>query len=161
MLKKIDAITLGAKISQSETMPPNCELVINEEPTGHRVDGYWLEAAYQYSNGYLVFLSHDCPFEETLSIYLLDFCGAVKDSAHIGGMYTTGCFRAVEIKQPAEIVFEFFAEATWVAQLLPKPTFRIPFFFEPMCVSRPFGFHRYFLLRKHRAKRIASPSICF
>jgi len=148
MLQKIDTITLEDKTPQTDTIPPSCELVINGKPTGRRVAGYALDAAYQCDTGYLVFLNHDCPFEETLSIYLLDATGALQDSAHLGGMYTTGYFRNDQLIQPDKMSFEFFADATWTVHLLSKPHLRMPLFSEPLGITRPFGFQRHFVITK-------------
>jgi len=173
MLQQTDAITLGNKIpeqtddiataisqiGESDNVSPSCELMIHGKGTGQRLDGYYLETALQYDAGYLVFMNHDCPYEETLSIYLVDHAGVLQDSAHIGGMYTTGIFRNLQTQQPDQVSFEFFAEATYTVKLLHSPGFRMPFFSEPIGVCRPFGFKRRFVVTETRHVKHVYPIV--
>jgi len=145
-LQKTDTITLVEIIPPTDTTPPSCELAINGKPTGQRVEGCCLEMAFLYGTGYLVIMNHDCPFEETLSIYLLDSSGILQDSAHIFWMYCTGFLTNVQIQQPNKILFEFFENAIWTLHILKEPEFRLPFFSEPTGVHRPLGLKRYFVI---------------
>jgi len=152
MLQRTDAITVSEQRPQTDTAPPSCELVIAGRPVGQRLQGCVLEAAFQCDVGYLLFLTHDCPFEETLSIYLINKLGKIIDSANLFWMYRTGNFNNAQVQQFDEISFEFFdrvkdKEGTvWTLKMLPEPTFRIPLFFEPSGVFRKFLFKRHFLL---------------
>jgi len=150
MLEQTDAITIDNKIPQAGTASPSCELIINGKKTGRRLHGYCLESAIICDDGYLVFLSHGCPFEETLSIYFVDLLGDKQDSAHIGGMYTTGTFRNIKIRQPNQMQFDFFAESTLTIKILPSSEFRMPFFSEPLGIHRSFGFRRRFVISETR-----------
>jgi len=159
MLQRTDAITVGNKVEQTDTTSPSCEVMIHGKPTGQRLAGYDLEAALECDTGYLVFLTHDCPFEETLSIYLLDHAGIRLDSVNIGGMYTSGVFRNLQIQPPDKASFEFFAEATYTLKLLRRPRFCLPFFAEPMGVSRRFGFKRHFVVTQTRHVKKVYPIV--
>jgi len=145
-LRQTDVITLTAMTPSTDTTSPSCELAIDDKSTGQRVEGCFLEAAFQCDTGYIVFLNHDCPFEETLSIYVLDFSGILQDSAHIFWMYCTGFFKNVQVQQPNKILFEFFEDTTWTLEILQEPIFRVPFFSEPTGVHRPLRCRRHFLI---------------
>jgi len=146
MLQQTDAIAVGKAISQTDSASSSCELMIYGKSTGQRLDGYYLDAALECNVGYLIFLTHDCPFEETLSIYLVDHVGILQDSAHICALYTIGIFSNLKIQQPDKVFFEFFAEGIFTVQILPDSGLRIPFFSEPRGVYRPFGFKRRFIV---------------
>jgi len=148
VLQQTDAIALGKLISQTDSASSRCELMIDGKSTGQRLDGYYLEAALECNVGYLIFLTHDCPFEETLSIYLIDHVGILQDKAHICAIYTTGIFSNLKIQQPDKVFFEFFAEGIFTVQILPGSVFRIPFFSEPRGVYRSFGFKCHFIVVK-------------
>jgi len=162
MLQQTDAITVGNKIPEQtddiatiisqihepDDVSPSCELMIYGKGTGQRLDGYYLEAALQCDTGYLVFLNHDCIFEETLSIYLVDHNGALQDKADIFAIYSTGTFGNLQIQQPDQVSFEFFDEVTFTVKLLRNPGFRVPFFYEPKSVWRSFGFKRQFVVTR-------------
>jgi len=144
--------TISIAPPSSEIKIPSCELIIQGKPTGYRIDGCILEAALQCDTGYLVFLTEDCPFEESLDIHLVDFSGDLKDSVRIGGMYTTGTFGNLQVQQPNKVTFEFIGKTahkkgtTWVVELLPSPSWRLPIFSDTLGAQRPFGFKRHFLL---------------
>jgi len=159
MLQHTNAITVGNKIEQTDTAPPSCELIIDGQPTGQRLAGVDLEAALECDAGYLVFLTHDCPFEETLSIYLLDAAGILQDSVHIGGMYTTGVFRNLQIQPPEKVSFAFFAELTYTVKLLACPEFCLPFFAGLPGVSRRFFFKRHFVVTYTRHDKKVYPIV--
>jgi len=132
---------------------PSCELVINGKHTGQRIAGCILEAAFQCDLGYLIFLTEDCPFEESLDIHLISLTGTLLDSARIGGMYTTGTFSNIQIHQPDTLFFDFMDKTahktgtTWIIKILPRPTARIPFLYGILGISRPFKLKQYFSVK--------------
>lgn len=92
----------------------------------------------------LLFLTADVPFEESLSIYLLDADLNVIDSAQMYHMYGTGVFSDLDITQPDTARFRFFGGIIWTLKLFSGPTFALPFVSDPPSVHRPFGFMRTF-----------------
>lgn len=146
MLQQTRSITIRDALPDTESGPPSCELVINDRPSGHRVKGCILEAALQYDTGYLVFLTDDIMFENSLSIHLVDFSGATMDCARIGYIYATGFFENMEMHQPDKVTFIFFGDEIWTLHILQKPTWRIPFITESWAVQRPLGFKRLFTI---------------
>jgi len=148
MLQPTNAITLDNLIAQTDDTSPSCELVIHGKNTGQRLKGCILEAAIECDTGYFVFLTHDCPFEETLSIYLVNHSGTLQDSADLFGMYITGVFRNLHIHPPNQVTFEFFADAIWTVTLLPRLKRHSPLSFESMGVQRLFAFKRHFTMTR-------------
>jgi hypothetical protein len=126
--------------------PPESEIVLSGHATGKRVFGAVLEAAVRIGEYYLLFMTDDVPFEESLGIILLDKGLSVKDSARIGGLYTTGSFSALELCEPSVVRFRFIEDTSWEVRILEKPQLRLPFVSDPPGVYRPFSLTRHFTL---------------
>jgi hypothetical protein len=132
----------------NETVPES-EILLNGRPSGKLVLGAWLEAAVQWQNYYLLFMTDDVPFEEWLRIILLDNHLDLLDSARIGVPYSSGKFSSLAIKEPNSVSFHFFADTTWNVELLSKPKIRMPFITEPIGVWRSFSFSRHFIVSEN------------
>src|SRR5690606_37573344 len=72
------------------------------------LEGVILEACVQHGNQYLLFLTDDIPFEDSLHIHLLDEHLNRIDTVTLGAPYATGHFRNLSCKEPGKITFEFF-----------------------------------------------------
>lgn len=110
------------------------------------VEGEWLEAALLFDERYiLLFLTDDCPFEETLSIYLMDTQqNCIVDKAKIFQIYTPGIFTDLIIHSENKISFKFMAEGGWTLELFKTPTKSIRHLLRSSVVKRPFSLSRYF-----------------
>lgn len=148
MLQEAESIATCAPLHASDTTPPSCELVIGGKPTGQRIEGCVLETTLKCDAGYLLFLTDDIPHEDSLNIHLVSFSGELKDSARIGGMYSTGRFEKLQVQQPDKVSFRFIGDAIWTLKVLEKPALRIPFLSEPAGVHRPLGFKRRFSITR-------------
>lgn len=126
---------------------PTSEVLINGISTGKLISGAVLEAAVQWENYYLIFMTDDAPFEEMLGVHLLDAQLNILDSALIGSPYSTGSFSSLELSEPNTVRFHFIGGTTWSIELLSRPGFRIPFISEPAGVKRPLSFSRHFIVR--------------
>lgn len=126
---------------------PTSEVLIHDRPTGKYLPGAMLEAAVQWTNRYLLFVTDDVPYEELLRVVLLDDRFALIDSALIGGPYSTGSFSSLQLSEPDTVRFRFIGDTLWEVELLNKPEFRLPFFSDPKGVSRSPGFSRHFVVR--------------
>lgn len=126
---------------------PQCELMAAGAATGRRLSGAILEAAVEVAGKYLLFMTDDVPFEETLTLHLLDGQFRLLDSASVGRAYATGVFSLVELREPDELVFRFIGEKPWAVKVLGAPALRVPLCAEAPGVTRPFGFTRSFILR--------------
>lgn len=123
---------------------PTSEIIVAGVPTGKVVGGAVLETALRWREYVLLFLTHDIPFEEMLSVYLLDKNLNVVDSDHMYSIYSTGVFSNLDLSQSDTVRFRFFGGIGWTLKLLPEKTFVLPFISDPTGVWRPFRFFRMF-----------------
>jgi len=130
-----------------EVERPTSEFFLHGKSTGKIISGAVLEAAVQWEDRYLLFMTDDVPFEDMLSIHLLDAQLNMLDSALIGSPYSTGSFSSLELSEPNTVRFRFIGDTLWSIELLSRPGFRVPFISEPLGVYRPFGFSRQFIVR--------------
>jgi hypothetical protein len=115
----------------------------SEEP----LEGTVLEACVQYGNQYLVFLTDDIPFEDSLRIHLLDKDLNRIDTVTLGAPYTTGHFRNLTFEDSGVITFEFFGDCVWEVSVSPRKRLRLPFISGPRGVSWQNGWRHVLELR--------------
>lgn len=135
--------------------PPLCTVLIDGASTGSRVAGAVLEAAVAHAGEYLLFLTDDVPFEDMLSIHLIDRRGRLLDTARIGGPYTTGSFSELTLHDPGVARFHFVGDTEWTVEVFPEARLRLPFVSDAPGVTRPLGLRRRF--RVHGDPRPAHP----
>ena len=133
-------------IRNNSDLPPQSELLQNEMPTGIIIRGAILESVIQCGEYFLVFMTDDVPYEDTLSIFLLDTQLNILDSATIGGMYLTGSLSNIKLIPPNHINFNYIDGCDCLIDILPAPKFHIPFLSPFNAVKRPFRFYRHFIL---------------
>lgn len=126
--------------------PPESEILIDGRPTGTVVSGAVLEAAVEAGELILVFMTDDEPFEEFLSIHLLDGAGHLLDTAQLGAAYSTGTFSDLRLEAPRRTRFRFFGDTDWTVDILPQRALRLPWPAEAPGVWRRFGFRRHFIV---------------
>lgn len=117
-----------------------------EEP----LEGTVLEACVQHGNQYLLFLTDDIPFEDSLHIHLLDESLNRIDTVTLGAAYTTGHFRNLTCQDSGRITFEFFGDCVWEIVMLPKKRLRLPFVSGPKGVSWQKGWFHVLELRARK-----------
>lgn len=150
-LRQLENISVKAVNSESEGERPRCEIFLNDKPTGKFVSGAFIEAAFQWGDWYLLLLTNDFIFEETLDVHLLNKHFEIVDSATLGWFYVSGVFQAPVLIQPNIVQFRFIGDVDWNVELLPEYAFRLPFITEPPGVWRKLGFSRHFkIYRKPR-----------
>ncbi|WP_284618029.1 hypothetical protein [Aquabacterium humicola] len=138
-----DTITLRPR-QASDADVPSSDLAIAGRSAAQPVAGVVLEAAFECDGRFVLFLTDDIPFEESLRIHLLGADLQLLDSATLGSMYSTGRFELLGLQQPGTVRFRFFGDTDWVVEVLDAPASRMPFFGDPRGVHRPFGFVRHF-----------------
>jgi hypothetical protein len=114
--------------------------------TGQDLPGAILEASLKANNEWLLFLTHDIPFEESLEICLLGSNFEVLDRATLMAPNATGSFENLRILSEQRVRFRFLGKGFWELELLKKPGFRLRLMGEPLGAVRPFGFSRRFTL---------------
>lgn len=135
------------RIGGDGNVPPTSEILVDGRPSGCVVSGAILEAAVEAGEHRLLFLTDDTPFEEMLSIHLLDARWHRLDSAVLGAAYCTGSFEALRLAPPDKVRFRFIGDTDWTIEILPQRGFRLPFVPDATGVSRRFGFSRHFIVR--------------
>lgn len=139
-------VTLLLETPWSERTLARSRIIAAGRDTGQVVAGEILEAAVQWANHHLLFITDDTPFEEYLRIYLLDAHWKIVDCAVLGAMYSTGLFSDLELAPPNFLHFKFFGGITWTLELLNQDVMSLPFS-DPRGVSRPFSFRKRFRIQ--------------
>jgi hypothetical protein len=145
-LKFADGFSLLPVSAQQENSIPQSRLLFKGAETGLQVPGAVLEAAMEKDSGWLLFLTHDVPFEEGLEICLLNASFQLLDRATLAAPNVTAEFKDLVIAGERIVEFRFLGSRTWTLTLLESAGFRIPLISEPLGVVRPFGFSRRFVL---------------
>jgi hypothetical protein len=135
---------LSVTLTSPENAVPESEIILRGTPTGKTVNGAVLEAAVAWEDFYLLLTTDDIPFEEKLNMSLFDQHLNLLDSAALGGMYTTGSFRLLDMIEPNIISFRFIGDTDWRIELFDAPFFAWPFLSDPQGVSRKWRWFRYF-----------------
>lgn len=138
---------VAIRLARKKGEAPASEILFNGVPTNKLVPGVILEGAVQWNSFHLMFMTDDTPFEEILRVLFLDERWNVVDSACIGGPYSTGSFSSLDLSEMNTVRFRFIGDTMWSVELLPRPSFRMPFLSEPFGVWRPLGFSRHFIVR--------------
>lgn len=114
------------------------------------LEGTVLEACVQYGNQYLLFLTDDIPFEDSLRIHLLDKNLNRIDTVTLGAPYTTGHFRNLTLEDSGGITFEFFGDCVWEVSVSPQKRLRLPFVSGPRGVSWQNGWFHVLEIRTRK-----------
>lgn len=149
---KNDDVNLKVVSEATETQSPRSEITVKGTELKVIVNGVDLEACIKYDERYLVFTTDDCPFEESLNIYLLSGESEIIDSATAFWPYGTGSFKLLSIKEPDLVQFKFFGEENWQIEIFKSKKFYIPYISEPSGVWRKFKFWRSFGVSTNSSK---------
>lgn len=141
-MKATSDVTLSI-ISEAEPFShARSTVLIEGKNTGIAVSGKILEAAIKIAEyRYLLFLTDDVIFEESLMITLLDSTAGILESVELGVQYVTGSFKDLQIEQESAN-FRFIGDIVWTVKVLKSSSFRLPFS-DPTGVSRRLGLSKY------------------
>ncbi|MGK0273541.1 MAG: hypothetical protein ACI88H_004222 [Cocleimonas sp.] len=124
---------------------PLVQLILKGKKVGPPIKGAYLEKQYCISGlGYLLFLTDDVPYEETLRIYLVNENAEVVDGLEFGSSMATGTLEIVDVENEDSIVFSFIHEALCKLQVLKTAQWCKPLIFTPG-VQRSGAFKRHHL----------------
>lgn len=125
------------------------EIIFQGNKTNILVEGEVLEAQIKISNDkYLLFLTHNSMFEETLTIALVDFNkGEVIESMWLGSAYNTDFFCGLKIKNN-KIYFEFLSQKTWCLQVFNTRKYSFLSLLPFSIIHRAFSLKSYFHISK-------------
>ncbi len=136
------AISLSVVTEAKEYSQTQCDILINGNNTGIKVSGKILEAAIAVAEDYyLLFLTDDVIFEESLNITFIHLKMGILENLELGGQYSTGSFEKLHIEQDS-VNFRFIGDTTWTVKILKSPSLRLPFS-DPRGVTRSSKLKKY------------------
>jgi hypothetical protein len=141
---KKDDVKLKIISEATETQSPKSEITIEGTNLKLIINGVDLEACIKCDERYLIFTTDDCPFEESLNIYLLSGENEIIDSATAFWPYGTGSFKLHSVTDPDLVQFKFFGDKDWQIKVFKSKRFHIPHISEPSGVWRKIKFWRFF-----------------
>jgi len=125
---------------------PLVQLTLEGEKVGSPIKGAHLEKQYCIQGlGYLLMLTDNVPYEETLRVYLVNENVEVIDELEFGAGMVTGTFEIVDDKNEDSIVFSFIHESLCKLQVLKTAHWCKPLLFTA-------GVRRNGALKKHHLK---------
>lgn len=96
-------------------------VVLNRFRTKTKIGGIVLETCLRIYDYYLVFMTYDCPFEESLHISLLDKEGCLLEKKDIFAAYYTDNFSDLKLYPPNIVTFDFLYKGLWRIEILSIP----------------------------------------
>lgn len=148
-MQQVNSISLIKVQEATEISQARSAVLINGNITGIIVPGEILEASVQVNEQlYVLFLTDDVIFEESLTIALIDFREGIKEIVYVGNEYTTGSFEALSITAD-KINFRFIGDYLWTVTVSDTPRLRVPFLSDPRGVKRDTAFKKYMDISTH------------
>ncbi|WP_312458093.1 hypothetical protein [Pseudescherichia sp.] len=142
-MQQVDSITLVKVREATDLCQAQSEVVLSGKSTGITVPGQVLEAAFHVNKQrYILFLTDDVIFEESLTIVLLDIHDGIKEIVRLGNQYSTGSFE-VQAVTADSISFRFIGDCLWTIKTADLPHLRLPFASDPKGVKREVGIKKY------------------
>ncbi|XBY53197.1 hypothetical protein ABSH62_11745 [Cronobacter malonaticus] len=143
MMQQVNSLSLMKIQGATDLSQARSEVVLNGNNTGIIVPGEILEAAVLINEQrYVLFLTDDVIFEESLTVALIDLREGIKEVVRVGNEYATGYFEALSVTADS-ISFRFIGEYLWTVTVSDIPRFRLPFVSDPQGVKRDTGFKKY------------------
>ena len=139
-------VSLRVVVEQTHDKEQISQLVYEGRDLGEPVPAVWIEVAYVWKERYLlVFATGDCPFEETLYIYMFDLQkDTLVDRASI--FMGSGVFQEHQIKDFSAVCFMVSDIGPFKVEVFdtPKFVFRTVLSKYFWTINRPFAQKRYF-----------------
>jgi hypothetical protein len=127
----------------TELTQAQSDVVLNGKSTGIIVPGQVLEAAVQVNGQrFILFLTDDIIFKESLTIVLIDVHNGLKEIVHLGNEYSTGSFLDLQVTDNS-VNFRFIGDNIWTLKVSDSPRLRLPFVSDPKGVKREPGLKKY------------------
>lgn len=131
--------------SSDNSQIPCLQLMKDDHPSGALLKGTLIEAQYQLDDGrYLLFITDDVPYEETLRIFLIASNAEVLDSLEFGGYLDNGTLEDLNIVGEQTIEFNFIHKKRCRLTVESDSGWKKPLTFTPG-VSRPGGLMKRYL----------------
>lgn len=143
MMQQVQSLSLILTREANEPTQAQCDVMLNGESMGILVPGHILEAAVQVNDQrYILFLTDDVIFEESLTIALIDVHDGLKEIVRLGNEYSTGSFADLQITDDS-VNFRFIGDYIWTVEVSDSPRLRLPFISDPKGVKRESGLKKY------------------
>ncbi|EOI3468994.1 hypothetical protein ACN6UN_001577 [Cronobacter turicensis] len=143
IMQQVNSVSLMKVREATDLSQAHSELLLHGNITGIIVPGEILEASVQINEQrYVLFLTDDVIFEESLTIALIDFREGIKEIVSVGNEYSTGNFEALSITAD-RINFRFMGDYLWTVTVSDTPRLRLPFLSDPRGVKRDAAFKKY------------------
>lgn len=144
-----ERVSLRVVVEQADCQEQISQVVFHGQDLGEPVPAVRLEVAYVWKERYLlVFATADCPYEETVYIYLFDLhANRLLDKAALW-FWGLGFFTEPKVLSSSRVSFIFFPDSFCKVELLdsPRHVFRNIFGKEIGYIWRPFAKKRYFVV---------------
>lgn len=145
-MKQCCTLSLIDHLSATHTAQAQSEVLLNNQSTGIIVPGSVLEAAVEInSDRFLLFITDDILFEESLTIVLCQLEYGILEIVQIGLAYHSGYFKDL-ILYPDRLQFHFIGETAWTLRVREKPKLSLPFIGDPTGVQRQPDFRKWIVL---------------
>lgn len=143
IMQQVNSISLVKIHKATDLSQAQSDVVLNGNNTGIIVPGQILEAAIQVNDQrYILFLTDDVIFEESLTIVLIDVNDGVKETVRLGNEYVTGSFEGLSVTADS-INFRFIGDSLWTIQTVDSPCLTLPFGSDPKGVKREARLKKY------------------
>ena len=126
---EISKFTLQPLVAEKdESDATHSRLLFETELTDLELEGISLDAQYRCEDKYLLFVSHNSPFADTLHIYLLNKTFSKIDEWAISAVNESEWYllRNLEVTDKNQLRFSFFGDDSWVLTVLDKPQMTLP-----------------------------------
>ena len=145
-MQQVNSISLVKVREPTDLSQAQSDVILDGNSTGIIVPGQVLEAAVKISEQrYILFLTDDVIFEESLTIVLIDLQDGVKEIIRLGNEYSTGSFEDLSFTAYS-INFRFIGDSLWTIKTADSPRLRLPFGSDPKGVKREAGLKKYMVI---------------
>ena len=143
IMKQVTSISLVKVQEATDLSQAQSNVVINGNSTDIIAPGQILEAAVQVNDHrYILFLTDDIIFEESLTIALIDVKDGVKEIVRLGNEYSMGSFEVLSVTVDS-INFRFIGNFLWTVNTVDSSRLRLPFNSDPKGVKREACLKKY------------------
>lgn len=127
-MKSIDKFGLEPVPPANNEDDEQSTLVVDKKLTAIALKGLSLDAQFEHEGKFILFVTHDSPYEEFLHIYLLDKNFLTIDEIQMSQNMAQPLqlIGDLQIIEPNQLQFSFFGKDSWLLTVSEKPAFSFP-----------------------------------
>lgn len=151
-MQKVNYISLSLiqEIDDYSRFGSKAELCIHGKNTGITIPAYYLETAILLDDGrYLLFVTEDVPYEESLELLLIDIKQDIQEHVTIAIPYGSGTLREMRL-YANHVEFSYFSDEIWRVEVSSSRFFRFPFQDGFLVTRHPFRFSYFIHIKLFR-----------